>query len=70
MVTDGLSSTQVISHKSKQATFLATAGAAVLEWAEMAFLFPAIQKSLITICSFTVLSYCININHISTIQSC
>lgn len=44
MVTDGLSSMQVISHKSTQATFLATAGAAVLEWAEMAFFFTAIQK--------------------------
>lgn len=44
MVTDGLSSVQVVSHESRQATFLATAGAAVLEWAEMAFLFTAIQK--------------------------
>lgn len=44
MVTDDLSSMQGISHRSKQATFLMTAGAAVLVWAKMAFLFTAIKK--------------------------
>lgn len=44
MVTDDLSSMQGISHKSKQAIFLVMAGAAVLEWAKMAFLFTVIKK--------------------------